>query len=126
MRRQAYNDATGKTVTCQPGGNLSIGIGVNLETGLDDEEIRFLTSHRLGLLEAQIVKYSWYGSLDDVRKSVILDIAFNQGLGGLLHYPHMISALAASNWVLAASECTVQDPRLQGRYTALASLLANG
>lgn len=125
-RPRAYNDATGRTVTCLPQGNLSIGVGINLETGLDDEEIRFLTSHRLGLVETKLAVYPWYTSLNSPRRSVLLDIAYNQGIGGLLHYPHMIAALATSAWSTAASECSAQDPRLKERYDALAQILKDG
>lgn len=125
-RPRAYNDATGKTVTCLPAGNLSIAIGINLETGLDDEEIRFLTSHRLGLVETKLAVYQWYLGLDAPRRSVCLDIAYNQGLGGLLHYPHMIACLVASDWLGAQAQCTAQDPRLGDRYKALGEILLKG
>lgn len=122
----AYNDATGKRVTCQPGGNLSIGVGLNLETGLEDEEIVWLFRNRAGKMEQQLQAYAWYVALDAVRQSVVLDIAFNNGLHGLLHFPAMIAALTARNWAEAAKQCTVTNPALAGRYAALADLLLRG
>src|SRR6185437_14913781 len=94
----AYNDATAKRVTCRPEGNLSIAVGVNLETGLDDEEIDWLSKYRLSKVENQLAGYAWYRTLDPARQSVLLDIAFNQGTGGLLHYPRMLAALQAQEW----------------------------
>lgn len=122
----AYDDSTGHRVTCQPAGNLSIAVGVNLEIGLDDEEIDWLSQHRLAKVASQLSGYSWYAVLDEPRRSVCLDIAFNQGLHGLLHYPKMIAALSRQDWSTAASECTAQDPRLKDRYHRLAQLLLTG
>ena len=126
-RRLAYNDATGKTVTCQPGGNLSIGIGINLEAGLDDAEIEWLFRHRAGLIETQLQVFAWYTGADPVRQSVALDVGFNEGLRGLLHFPHMIAAYAVKDWPTAASECRIEDPKVDAqRYAPLRVLLLNG
>lgn len=125
----AYNDATGARVTCRPSGNLSIGIGINLETGLDNEEMAWLTAHRLGKLEAQLLPLPWYAGLDPARQSVVLDIGFNEGMHGLLGYPHMIAALALKNWEQAAQECSVAntDPKLDAsRYAPLRAILRTG
>lgn len=124
-RTFAYNDATGKRVTCQPGGNLSIAVGVNLETGLDDEEIDWLSKHRLDKVAQQLQQYSWY-AIDPVRQSVLLDIAFNAGVGGLLHFPHLLAAVSRQDWASAATECHVENPQLAGRYKKLAQLLLTG
>lgn len=125
-RPYAYNDATGKRVSCQPQGNLSIGVGINLETGLDNDEIDWLSKHRLEKIENQLSGYQWYRGLDPARQSVLLDIAFNQGTGGLLHYPHMLAAIQGQDWKTAAMECHVADPRLDKRYSDLAKILLSG
>lgn len=124
----AYNDATGKRMTCQPGGNLSIAVGVNLETGLDAEEIDWLTAHRLGKADKALSVYSWYSGADEVRGSVLLDVGFNDGVRGLLHFPHMLAAAALKNWDEAAnqlldSEAARADPH---RYQPLAEILRTG
>lgn len=129
-RRFAYNDATGKTVTCKPQGNLSIGMGINLETGLDDTEIFWLTEHRAGLVEQQLSALPWYGPLPPDVQSVTLDIAFNEGLHGLLGFPHMIAALAKTppDYVMAASECTIikTNPAVDAqRYAPLRQILVS-
>lgn len=122
----AYNDATGRRVSCQPDGNLSIAVGVNLETGLDDDEVYWLSQHRLTKVENQLTAYAWYRSLDAARQSVMLDIAFNQGISGLLHYPRMLAALGQQEWSVAAVECHTADPRLDTRYANLAKILLKG
>lgn len=126
-RRQfAYNDATGKRVTCQPSGNLSIAVGVNLEIGLDNDEIDWISKHRLEKVANQLGAYDWYRGLDSARQSALIDIAFNQGISGLLHYPRMITALSHQDWATAATECAVSDHRLDARYAALAKIILTG
>jgi GH24 family phage-related lysozyme (muramidase) len=123
----AYNDATAKRVTCQPVGNLTIAVGVNLEVGLDDEEIDWLSKHRLAKRENELVGFAWYRACDPVRQSVLLDIAFNQGTHGLLHYPLMIAAISRHDWEGASAQCHVADAELdKSRYAPLRRLLATG
>ena len=125
-RAFAYDDSTGRRVTCQPAGNLSIAVGVNLENGLDDEEIDWLSQHRLQKVQKVLSGYRWYVTLDEVRQSVCLDIAFNQGVHGMLNYPRMIAALTRQDWEGAAAECDVADPKLKPRYERLAQILRTG
>lgn len=128
VRRYAYNDATGKRVTCQPDGNLSIAVGINLETGLDDEEIDWLLTHRLGLRETALAQRSFYQGLDEVRRSVLLDIAFNAGVQGLMEFRQMLQAVEVRNWPRAHDELLDSKAArdLPVRYNALAALLLTG
>lgn len=124
--RYAYNDATGKRVSCQPEGNLTIAEGINLEMGLDEVEIDFLDRHRVELAEKPLLGYSWYQGADEVRQSVALEIAFNAGLHGLLGFPSMLHYYGLKDWPSAAKECHAGDSRLAGRYAALAQLILTG
>jgi GH24 family phage-related lysozyme (muramidase) len=127
-RPKAYNDATGETVTCRPSGNLTIGIGCQLEDGLDDAEIQWLFYHRAGLVEEALQGLPWYANADPVRQSVALDVGYNQGLSELLNgYPKMIAAYLAQDWVEAAAQCAVADGRLDAeRYAPLRALILSG
>jgi len=127
-RQFAYNDATGKRVTCQPGGNLTIGYGINLETGLDEDEQNWLLMHRLSKVADGLAQYAWYTQLDDARASVVLDVAYNAGLNALLHYVHMIAALSNSNWQAAHDELldSAAARQLPSRYQPLANILLTG
>lgn len=127
-RPRAYNDATGKTVTCQPGGNLSIGYGINLEVGLDDAEQEWLFRHRAQIVESQLQQHAWYNTVAASVQSVLVDIGYNAGVGGLLHFPHMLSALAKTppDYAAAAQECRVADERLDAqRYAPLRQIIAS-
>ncbi|MDR5726784.1 MAG: hypothetical protein RB191_04870, partial [Terriglobia bacterium] len=128
VEKFAYNDATGKRVTCQPGGNLSIAVGVNLEEGLDDEEIEFLLAHRLGQVDATLLQYAWYTALDEPRGSVFLDVGFNVGTDGLLHFVSTIHYATVQDWpncsaALLNSRAARQLPK---RYAALSQIILTG
>lgn len=126
VRPRAYNDATGQTVTCKPGGNLSIGRGINLENGLDQDEMDFLDRHRVTKTSKALLVYPWYQGCNPVRRSVLLDIAYNEGVGGLLHFPDMLAAVGRGDWVQAKAECHVLNPALAARYAMLGELLYRG
>lgn len=128
VRPFAYNDLTGKRVSCRPDGNLTIAEGINLETGLDAEEIAWLTLHRLTIADTALRKFSWYALIDEPRGSVFLDVAFNDGIHGLLNFPRMVLAAQIKNWPVAAeelldSEAARKDPN---RYRPLADILRTG
>lgn len=125
-RQFAYDDATGARVRA-PQGFLSWGRGFNLDAcgsaGLFDVMERYL----IGLADTALQPFQWYQALDDVRASVVLDIAYNGGVGGLLHYPHMISALKTQDWAAAAKECAVANEKLDAtRYAPLRKILLSG
>ena len=129
-RSHAYNDATGKTVTCQPGGNLSIGRGTNLEVGFDNDEIQWIELHRIALVANQLAGYSWYQGLDPYRASVLLDVGYNDGVDGLRTFVHMLAAVGVRDWATAAAQLmdsqAGKDPKTHGRYQTLANILTNG
>ncbi len=107
-------------------GHTTLGYGFNVEAGISPFAASALLAAQITERHNALLMYSWYGGLDPVRQSVCLDIAFNDGLAGLLHFPHMIAALAMGDWKMAAAECKVINPELAGRYAALAQLLLNG
>ena len=123
-RTDPYDDATGKTVHA-PIGNVSWGYGFNLVAigckGLFDVMERYL----IATIEAQLMPYTWY-RIDMVRQSVLLDIAYNAGVEGLLHYPKMLAAIEAHEWDDAALECGTSNPALKSRYAKLANILLSG
>lgn len=107
-------------------GHLSIGYGFNVDAGISEFAATALLNAQAAERHNALLTYSWYSGLDPVRQSVCVDIAFNNGLHGLLDFPHMIAALAKGDWATAAAECKVTNPELAGRYAALAQLLLTG
>lgn len=107
-------------------GHLTIGYGFDVDAGISQYAAGALLLAMAEERHKQLSAYPWYSGLDPVRQSVCLDIAFNSGTTGLLHFPKMIAALAHSDWATAAAECKVTNPELAGRYAALAKLLLTG
>lgn len=108
------------------GKHLTVGYGLNLDAGISERVAAAALVEQLQELHEMLSRYSWYADLDPVRQSVLLDIAFNNGLTGLLHFPHMLAAISRQDWVAAANECHVENPELAGRYKNLAQLLFTG
>lgn len=130
-RQFPYNDKTGKRVTCvtpdsETTGNLTWLYGLNLETAGCSELAELVLRWELAQFEKSLLAFAWYVGCNDVRRSVLLDIAFNEGVHGLLHFPSMLAAIAAGDWVTAKAQCHVEDPRLATRYAVLADLLFRG
>lgn len=117
FRARAYRDTQG---------HVTIGYGFNVDAGISQYAASALLAAQVSELQNSLSAYGWYNALDPVRQSVCLDIAFNGGIDGLLHYPHMIAALAKGDWVTAAAECNVQQPELQSRYAKLQQMILTG
>jgi len=107
-------------------GHQSIGYGLNVDAGISQRVAAAALQAQLEELQEALGKYPWYAPLDAVRQSVLLDIAFNNGLAGLMHFPHMLAAISRQDWASAATECHVDNPELAGRYQKLAQLLLIG
>jgi lysozyme len=117
FRATKYSDTRGHT---------TIGYGFDVDAGISQYAAAALLNAQAAERHNTLLTYPWYSALDPVRQSVCLDIAFNDGLHGLLEFVHMLSALAKQDWVTAAAECKVTNPELAGRYAALAQLLLTG
>ena len=88
-----------------PAGYLTIGVGRNLETkGLSKEEALFLLRNDIREVTKQLEQYPWFTKLDPVRQKVLIDMAFNLGVTGLLSFKRMIAALERGDYETAANE----------------------
>lgn len=117
FRARAYKDTNGY---------LTIGYGWNVDAGITPRGAAALLQEQLQEAHEALLKLPWYAALDPVRQSACLDIDVNEGEGGLLKFPHMISALGRQDWATAAQECHVEDPKLAGRYASLSKILLTG
>ena len=52
----------------------------------------------------KFAKISFFDKLDDERQYVLVDMAFNLGLGGLLKFQKMLSFIGSGNYRQAATE----------------------
>lgn len=87
-------------------GKLTIGIGRNLiDKGISPDEARIMLNHDIDEFWRKLSKeLPLVNGLDDVRQNVIVNMAFNLGVRGLLTFKNMINCLAARDYHGAAKE----------------------
>jgi lysozyme len=109
-------------------GHPSIGYGLNLDAGIDRELAMVILGVLVKRIDAQLAAYWWYPKIDAIRQSVFVDVAYNCGVPGLLHFVHCINAAAAGNWQEAHDALLNSDAaRLNvARYQHLAQVLLTG
>lgn len=97
LRLDPYLDTVGK---------LTIGVGRNLDDrGISYEEAMYLLDNDINdLMEKLPLIYSWYPGLSDVRKIVIISMAFNLGLKKFSEFKNFRTALMENKFNLAAQE----------------------
>lgn len=85
---------------------LTIGIGRNLEdVGITREEADFLLKGDMERVQAQLdERFPEWKTLSPVRKMVILNMAFNMGVNGLLQFRKTIAFIQFQLWEDAANE----------------------
>lgn len=77
----------------------TIGIGINLQIGLSDEEIDMLFNHRWGKIYDELLrKHPWAEDLDEARLGALMNMAFNLGIPRLSQFVNMLSALKEKRW----------------------------
>ena len=119
FRGAAYEDIVGKT---------TIGYGFNVEAGISQYAALALLDAQATEIAFDLGKLDWFVSLDDVRKSVCIELAFNLGLHGFMQFQQMIAALRSGNWQGAHDELldSAAARLLPARYSHLADLLLTG
>jgi GH24 family phage-related lysozyme (muramidase) len=120
-----YDDATGMgiAVTGQP----TIGYGTRCRQWSKPFSAAVMSLDLSMNREANLLQKAWYLGCDDVRRSVLLEIDYNQGESGFLNgYPNLIAAVAAEDWPRAKAECTVINENVKARYARLGQILLTG
>lgn len=86
-------------------GKLTIGVGRNLDDrGITRNESAMLLSNDIRLVETELIRaLPWVARLDDVRQRVLLDMAFNLGVAGLLNFKRTLAEIEAGEYEKAAS-----------------------
>jgi lysozyme len=89
-----------------PAGKLTIGVGRNLDdNGISTSEAYELLSNDICNCEEQLLDEipEIYNALDEVRKSVLLNMCFNLGIKGLLEFKNTLAFIGAGDWERAAN-----------------------
>lgn len=114
-------------------GYWTIGVGrlIDRRKGgrLRDDEIDYLLKSDIeelyGLLDE---KLPWWRKLDPVRQRVIVNMAFNLGVAGLLGFRNTLKAIEAGDWKRAAAGMLASKWATQvgERARRLARMMLNG
>jgi len=91
MRLFPYTDTVGK---------LTIGVGRNIEdVGISKNEAMVLLENDLKKVIGQLNdKIPWWTRLDSVRQEVLINMAFNLGINGLLGFKNTLTAIAEGRY----------------------------
>ena len=97
LRLKPYKDTVGK---------WTIGIGRNLEDkGITEQEALFMLNNDVDYFHDKIKKeINWFWALDDVRQNVLVNMAFNLGVSGLLTFKNTLRLISFSRYEEAAEE----------------------
>lgn len=60
--------------------------------------------HNLNELTDHLSKYQWYNKLNDARKAIILSMAYQMGVSGVLKFKNMIKSIEQDDYRNAALE----------------------
>lgn len=90
-------------------GYWTIGVGILIDSrkggGLLPEESEFIFKNRLRLIDEALSKrIPWIKKLDPARRGVLLNMAFQMGVDGLLGFKKTLATIEAGNYQKAAVE----------------------
>jgi lysozyme len=121
VRLKPYTDTVGK---------LTIGVGRNLaDVGISSEEAMLLLTNDILRTSARVMQaLPWVPGLDEVRRRVLFDMAFNMGIGGLLGFKKMLAAVQAGQWLGASEEMIASKwaGQVGQRAVTLAAMMRTG
>lgn len=87
-------------------GHLTIGFGRNLDdVGITPEEANAMLDHDIAIAIGSLsARLRWFDQVDHVRQRVLINMAFNLGIEGLLGFRKMLAALMVKDHETAARE----------------------
>jgi lysozyme len=121
LRLKPYRDTVGV---------LTIGYGRNLDhVGISEGEANDLLMNDIRKVIWQLDdRIPWWKSLDEVRQTVIADMAFNLGVAGLMKFKNTLKAVEEGRWEDASRGmlASLWAKQVKGRATRLASMMRTG
>tara|TARA_R100000541_G_scaffold18259_1_gene28048 strand:+ start:1451 stop:1870 length:420 start_codon:yes stop_codon:yes gene_type:complete len=97
LKLKPYTDTVGK---------LTLGIGRNLEDkGISEQEALFMLNNDVDYFYDKIKKeINWFCALNDARQNVLVNMAFNLGVAGLLTFKNTLRLVGVGHFCEAADE----------------------
>lgn len=121
LRLKPYLDTVGK---------LTIGHGRNLtDRGITEDEAALLLANDLAeAWQGLVARASWVRDLDPVRQAVLIDMAVNLGLDGLLKFRRTLASVQSGRYVDAARQMLESQwaGQVGSRATRLAQMMRFG
>lgn len=86
-------------------GKLTIGVGRNLDdVGITKAEALFMLRNDMDRVTTDVrTNLPWYSSLSPARRDVLVNMAFNLGIVGLLKFKNTLKHMQAGEYDLAAA-----------------------
>lgn len=111
-------------------GNETIGIGWCLNTTpMTLDEAMFINKSQLLRVEKEVAdNIHFYYGLNNVRKCVLIDMAFNMGINGLMGFKKFLDHLSKGEWDLASQEMlnSLWAKQVGNRAERLVQMIENG
>ena len=121
LKLKPYMDARNK---------LTIGVGRNLDDlGISKDEAMLLLHNDIDRIRRELDKsLPWWRKLSETRQKVLISMAYNLGVGGLLEFNRMLSALQDGDYATAAQEMlsSLWANQVGTRAIELADMMENG
>tara|TARA_R100000656_G_C3907707_1_gene120174 strand:- start:233 stop:637 length:405 start_codon:yes stop_codon:yes gene_type:complete len=94
------------TVYDCPAGYKTIGVGRNIEhKGITESEALYLLDNDIGYFTEQLEdNLIGFQELPEDKKAVLVNMAFNLGVNGLLKFKNMLAAITEERWEDASAE----------------------
>lgn len=99
VRKSAYQDHLGY---------WTVGVGRLIDArkggGLSDDEIDYLLKNDVARIVGQLRgKLPWFSGLNDARQGVLINMAFQMGVDGLLQFKQTLAAVQAEHFAHAGT-----------------------
>lgn len=110
-------------------GKLTIGYGRNLEDrGIDRHEADAMLQNDIERTETSLSHHVIWPSLSDVRRDVLINMAYNMGLDGLYKFNRFFQRLAMRDYSRAADEMldSAWAQQVGDRAKRLAEIMRSG
>lgn len=94
------------TVYDCPAGYKTIGVGRNLEgKGITEEEALYLLENDINYFTEQLRdNLDWFDDIPEEKQQILVNMAFNLGVAGLMNFKNMLSAVEEGRWSDASTE----------------------
>lgn len=89
-------------------GYWTIGIGILIDKrkggGLRPEEVTFIFENRMKILSAELQeRLPWFHTLADARQRVLMQMAFQMGVDGLMGFKNTLKMIEEGKYMMAAA-----------------------